>query len=1358
MATGHGVQQIPETSAVQQQQQSTLSPIEQRLVAEHQSAATASFAGAEPTETDRPEPAAPFADAPAVVEPMEIETGLAAEEIPLEDVISNFLPHHQEDIRECLNFKDVQQMLDVVRSFLKILKNNGIKLTPGRGKIPTPSLFGRLWKISVTKDAELIRKFFEKATIFFSAVIPAQTKNTSCLSSMLNSKTHIREFADLDENNLRLLAGNPHLKQITSMCDRQGVPDPIQAVAMVEWECWKTNGIFNHELLRTFASMRSGRGLFEDEAEITTILAWPCWRVDGAFSMELLRTVSSMMCRKGFPDKAKLEALLAWDCWKIDGKFSLEMLRIFSSMKTSRGLLDNEAQVQVILAWDCWKIDGKFSFELLRTFSSMHHTKGLFKDQNQIKAILAWPCWQVNGKFSPQLLRTFASMMNGRGLFDRAQVEQILVWDCWQLNGEFSLELLRTFSSMMHGQGLFDDDAQIQAILAWDCWKIDGKFSFELLRTFCYMHTCKGLLKDQDQNRIKDVLAWPCWQVDNEFSLELLRTIASMMNGRGLFDKAQVEQILSWPCLEIDGRFSLEMLRIFSSMKTSQGLLDNEAQLQAILAWDCWKIDGKFSFELLRTFSTMHHGKGLFKDQDQNQIKAILAWPCWQVKDNFSMELLRIFSSMMNGHGLFDDEAPIREILAWDCWQVDGKFSLPLLRTIASMMASRGLLKKAPVEQFMSWLPSDHTTRYKQQTCLKVACQLFIRAGLPDPKILSDIEAILRRYIPEEAITSDEEESSDSEDEPQEMVQLKALTLFCAAPEKWRTSIAEIEQFLVAYNIAHQGPKAVGAILDSLLRILVNHGQAGLRFWLKYYSDTPDRKHTLTRALLLSAPLAHTKYALTQLPESEWPEYIELCKNITPALNKDQWQALKPLRDLLQRRFTLTLRKRMMLEILWPQSEHNRLRYAEKLDTLLNTVPTIYQLYRLHQAFKPQKLQAFLDACLARENMAGQSIKETVPEIKTQELLLEGLLLTNHYLSEHGQIPDLCFSKQVAGADGSGVIVDGDAEMSGPQRLWHFIAAMLIELKQTEYQFKRQQLRISPPDSETIILPKPEFTAAYTGFVITNWSLEQLTAFFRATEFTEHWYKNPDDTRDICVIRSEQRLLQTRARPQNITQTGYKAGHNSFRSLLSPSVIINIIKQGIRLKPAVWSSLEHYAKNGQLSDTLCRLLAPIIEKKLASTAPDAIPEIVKKTVAERLRQTGTSQTAAVATATQLPSSTSTFAATPSSNASPLVSPSQMLLATDIAIDMALDTMARDMAIEELEHFPVLGRAELDILEPWRDQMTYSQLMDVMTKIDLQSVEQETILTWQQTFEKRRRDHLGLDLDEFLDSLLEGADD
>ena len=404
-------------------------------------------------------------------------------------------------------------------------------------------------------------------------------------------------------------------------------------------------------------------------------------------------------------------------------------------------------------------------------------------------------------------------------------------------------------------------------------------------------------------------------------------------------------------------------------------------------------------------------------------------------------------------------------------------------------------------------------------------------------------------------------------------------------------------------------------------------------------------------------------------------------------------------------------------------------------------------------------MQAFLDACLTWHNAVQQSANPAVvPELKIQELVLEGLLVANHYLSDHGPIPQLCFSKQSAGSKGRGVIIDGEAALTGQQRLWHFIAAMLIELKQTEYQFKRQQLRISPPDSKPIILPKPEFTAVYTGFVITNWSLEQLTAFFQATKFTDHWYRNPQDTRDVWAIRHEEQLEQMRARPQDMTQTGYKAGPKSPRTLLSPSVIVNIIKQGNRLKPSVWSSLERYAKNGQLSDTLSRLLAPIIEKELASTAPAAIAEIVKKTVAKRLRQTGTSETAAVTTATQLLSSTTALAATPAPFASPIISPSQMLPATDTAIDMALDTMARDMAIEDLEYFPVLGSAELDMLEPWRDQMTSSQLMNVMTKINLQSVEQETLLAWQRAFENRRRNPLGLDLDEFLDSLLKGADD
>ena len=160
---------------------------------------------------------------------------------------------------------------------------------------------------------------------------------------------------------------------------------------------------------------------------------------------------------------------------------------------------------------------------------------------------------------------------------------------------------------------------------------------------------------------------------------------------------------------------------------------------------------------------------------------------------------------------------------------------------------------------------------------------------------------------------------------------------------------------------------------------------------------------------------------------------------------------------------------------------------------------------------------------------------------------------------------------------------------------------MLIELEQTEYQFKRQQIKISPPDSDPVVLPKPKFACPNGGsFVITNWSPEQLAAFFRATEFNERWYKPPQDKRDLRSRRLEEKLRQMQARATQTPQPGHKKA-----SLLSPTVIAIIIRWGDRLKQTVWSSLEHYAKNGQLSDGLCWMLAPVIQQE----PPGIVPEI-----------------------------------------------------------------------------------------------------------------------------------------------------
>ena len=64
--------------------------------------------------------------------------------------------------------------------------------------------------------------------------------------------------------------------------------------------------------------------------------------------------------------------------------------------------------------------------------------------------------------------------------------------------------------------------------------------------------------------------------------------------------------------------------------------------------------------------------------------------------------------------------------------------------------------------------------------------------------------------------------------------------------------------------------------------------------------------------------------------------------------------------------------------------------------------------------------------------------------------------------------------------------------------------------------------------------------------MITNWSPEQFTAFFRATEFTEYWYKNLEDNRDTWVIQREERLQQMTEEPQTTTQAHeVESGHRT---------------------------------------------------------------------------------------------------------------------------------------------------------------------------------------------------------------------
>ncbi|MGI2030617.1 hypothetical protein, partial [Endozoicomonas acroporae] len=127
------------------------------------------------------------------------------------------------------------------------------------------------------------------------------------------------------------------------------------------------------------------------------------------------------------------------------------------------------------------------------------------------------------------------------------------------------------------------------------------------------------------------------------------------------------------------------------------------------------------------------------------------------------------------------------------------------------------------------------------------------------------------------------------------------------------------------------------------------------------------------------------------------------------------------------------------------------------------------------------------------------------------------------------------------------------------------------------------------------------------------------------------------------------------------------------------------------LKPAVWSSLEHYVSNGQLSARLCTALSPVIK----DDKDGIVPELVKKAVVAKLAQIEAAKTPVVTSIPQqgLPARASI--------------PTQRNQVANNRIQEPLSNF--DAAMEALDRFRELGNAELELLEPHRSRMTYVEL-------------------------------------------------
>ncbi|MGI2028746.1 hypothetical protein [Endozoicomonas acroporae] len=1370
-------------------------------------------------------------------------------EIPSE-VLSKFLPEHQEALREHLINENLEARHDLkiivqnAEKLLKLLGERKIELSKNRSKPPFPTLFAKLKAFSITKTPELFSTYFTKASVFFSAVNTNQIINTGCLTSMLNLKYQIKGFTEQSEEVIRFIASQPFLKQIASMRNGKGFPSRKEVEIFLSIPCLKQGWQpgrdeavqgkpIDRELLIHISSMHNGKG-FPRKEQVAAFMTMPClkegWQPGGDEAVQdkpvdrvLLMHIASMNSTRGLPTREQVAAFMTMPCLKEDWQPGCDeavqdkpidrvLLMHIASMNHCKGFPTRE-QVAAFMSMPCLKEDWQpgrdeavqdkpIDRELIKRIASINSCKG-FPTKLQVAAFMTIPClrkgWQpgrdedVLGKpIDRALLMHIASMNSGKGFPERGQVKAFMTMPClkqdWQPGNDVAVQdnlidrdLLVRIASMYSCKG-FPERGQVKVFMTMPCLKQDWQpgndvavqdnlIDRDLLVRIASMYSCKGF---PTKLQVAAFMTIPClrqgWQQGSDEDVQgkpidwaLLMHIASMNSGKGFPERGQVKAFITMPCLKQDWQpgndeasqdkpIDRELLKRIASMNSCKGF-PTKAQVEAFMTIPClrqgWQPDRDEAVQdkaidraLLMHNASMNHGRGF---PTKTQVEAFMTIPClrqgWQPGRDEDVQgkpieraLLMHIASMNHGKG-FPANAQVAAFMSMPClrqdWQgcdeavQDNPIDRELLAYIASMNSCKGFPAEAHTSAFILWLP-----RVNKKHCLKIASRVFASSGLPEPRLLTANERALRRYLPdlpEYSIDSDDD-FSDSDNEPDheraEDQQMKVLALFCSAPNKWRMNVAEFEQYLTSFTNARQNDRSqVLSALASLLPMLFNHGGAGVRFWLSRHNEDQQDRRLLTKALSIPAPLDTVRFALTQLPESECLTYIVLCRNLSPAPDKVQWYALKPLREQLDQQFTMARSKAMMLEILWSQPEAKRPGYGEKLDSFFDIVfeivPTIRQLYRIHQAFGPKKMQGFLDACIARRANTAETLM-----VKAQELLMEGLLLAHHYLNDYEHIPDLCFSSQVASRNGKGVVINGDAAMPGNKRLWNFITAMLIELEQTpEYKFEKQQLTVlcgRLSDSGSIVLPKPEFSLAGSGFVINNWSLEQVQTFFTATEFTERWYKKPRDPREPCAVRLDERLARMRARASETEKNGNPKATNqkaANQKRVPPSVILSVIKSGLPLNLVVWTSLDYYAKNGQLTDKLCQALAPVIEQQ-AAIAPDS----VKNAVSARLTEIDARNMADQATITQPLS---------------LIPPPPV---TDNSLHRPQVTLATAMAT--LDHFQVLGEAELEILQPYRDQMTPIQLASVIDKM-CHRIDAVTLLDLLTTYEKKRKDPLGL---------------
>ncbi|WP_299735775.1 hypothetical protein, partial [uncultured Endozoicomonas sp.] len=140
--------------------------------------------------------------------------------------------------REMFDSKEyLLEILEAAKKLLETCKNRSIMVKS--------TLFSMLKFHDINKHHSDLETFYEKCNVFFTALNTDVSRDTACLTSMLNKSTSSNikivsdGFLSKADDEVQYIAQSPFLKNISSMCNGQGLPEKTKVEAFLKLPCLK---------------------------------------------------------------------------------------------------------------------------------------------------------------------------------------------------------------------------------------------------------------------------------------------------------------------------------------------------------------------------------------------------------------------------------------------------------------------------------------------------------------------------------------------------------------------------------------------------------------------------------------------------------------------------------------------------------------------------------------------------------------------------------------------------------------------------------------------------------------------------------------------------------------------------------------------------------------------------------------------------------------------------------------------------------------------------------------------------------------------------------------------------------------